>query len=121
MIYNSCFNTTKAEIIRIVGKLNSWERKNVIFSFLCKFFKLWATWIAKPQYSCYLIKSLACSVISRSAENLELHIVLYGGNAAGAAAGMLDAQPVGGGVAYAVQNRLKKAAAFHIVDAEAEV
>ena len=26
--------------------------------------------------------------------------------------------PVGGGVAYAVQNRLKKAAAFHIVDAE---
>ena len=27
--------------------------------------------------------------------------------------------PVGGGVAYAVQNRLKKAAAFHIVDAEA--
>ena len=28
--------------------------------------------------------------------------------------------PVGGGVAYAVQNRLKKAAAFHIVDAEAE-
>lgn len=29
--------------------------------------------------------------------------------------------PVGGGVAYAVQNRLKKAAAFHIVDAEAEV
>ena len=29
--------------------------------------------------------------------------------------------PVGGGVAYAVQNRLKKAAAFHIVDAEADV
>ena len=29
--------------------------------------------------------------------------------------------PVGGGMAYAVQNRLKKAAAFHIVDAEAEV
>lgn len=28
--------------------------------------------------------------------------------------------PTGGGVAYAVQNRLKKAAAFHIVDAEAE-
>ena len=28
--------------------------------------------------------------------------------------------PVGGGVAYAVQNRLKKAAAFHIVDVEAE-
>ena len=28
--------------------------------------------------------------------------------------------PVGGGVAYAVQNRLKKAAAFHIVDAEVE-
>lgn len=28
--------------------------------------------------------------------------------------------PVGGGVAYAVQNRLRKAAAFHIVDAEAE-
>ena len=28
--------------------------------------------------------------------------------------------PVGGGVAYAVQNRLKKAAAFRIVDAEAE-
>lgn len=28
--------------------------------------------------------------------------------------------PVGGGVAYAVQNRLQKAAAFHIVDAEAE-
>ena len=27
----------------------------------------------------------------------------------------------GGGVAYAVQNRLKKAAAFHIVDAEEEV
>ena len=26
----------------------------------------------------------------------------------------------GGGVAYAVQNRLKKAAAFHIVDAEVE-
>ena len=26
--------------------------------------------------------------------------------------------PVGGGVAYAVQNRLKKAAGFHIVDAE---
>ena len=29
--------------------------------------------------------------------------------------------PVGGGVAYAVQNRLKKAAAFHIVDAEVTV
>ena len=29
--------------------------------------------------------------------------------------------PVGGGVAYAVQNRLKKAAAFHIIDAEVEV
>ncbi|MDO5401248.1 MAG: L-threonylcarbamoyladenylate synthase [Eubacteriales bacterium] len=29
--------------------------------------------------------------------------------------------PEGGGVAYAVQNRLKKAAAFHIVDAEAEL
>ena len=29
--------------------------------------------------------------------------------------------PVGGGVAYAVQNRLKKAAAFQIIDAEAEV
>ena len=29
--------------------------------------------------------------------------------------------PVGGGVAYAVQNRLKKAAAFHIVDAEVEL
>lgn len=28
--------------------------------------------------------------------------------------------PVGGGVAFAVQNRLKKAAAFHIVDAEEE-
>ena len=28
--------------------------------------------------------------------------------------------PVGGGVAYAVQKRLKKAAAFHIVDAEVE-
>ena len=28
--------------------------------------------------------------------------------------------PVGGGIAYAVQNRLKKAAAFHIVDAEVE-
>ncbi len=28
--------------------------------------------------------------------------------------------PVGGGVAYAVQNRLKKAAAFHIINAEAE-
>ena len=28
--------------------------------------------------------------------------------------------PEGGGVAYAVQNRLKKAAAFHIIDAEAE-
>ena len=26
--------------------------------------------------------------------------------------------PVGGGVAYAVQNRLKKAAAFHVIDAE---
>lgn len=29
--------------------------------------------------------------------------------------------PVGGGVAYAIQNRLKKAAAFHIIDAEEEV
>ena len=29
--------------------------------------------------------------------------------------------PVGGGVAYAVQNRLKKAAAFHIIDAEEEM
>ena len=29
--------------------------------------------------------------------------------------------PVGGGVAYAVQNRLKKAASFHIVDAEEEM
>lgn len=29
--------------------------------------------------------------------------------------------PVGGGVAYAVQNRLKKAAAFHIVNAEEDV
>ncbi len=29
--------------------------------------------------------------------------------------------PVGGGVAYAVQNRLKKAAAFHIINAEAEL
>ena len=29
--------------------------------------------------------------------------------------------PVGGGIAYAVQNRLKKAAAFHIVDAEETV
>ena len=29
--------------------------------------------------------------------------------------------PVGGGVAYAVQNRLKKAAAFQVVDAEVEV
>ena len=28
--------------------------------------------------------------------------------------------PVGGGIAYAVQNRLKKAAAFHIIDAEEE-
>ena len=28
--------------------------------------------------------------------------------------------PLGGGVAYAVQNRLKKAAAFHIIDAEVE-
>ena len=28
--------------------------------------------------------------------------------------------PVGGGVAYAVQNRLKKAAGFHIIDAEKE-
>ena len=28
--------------------------------------------------------------------------------------------PEGGGVAYAIQNRLKKAAAFHIIDAEAE-
>lgn len=37
------------------------------------------------------------------------------------AIGMVFARcPVGGGVAYAVQNRLKKAAAFHIVDAEAE-
>ena len=36
--------------------------------------------------------------------------------------GMVFARcPVGGGVAYAVQNRLKKAAAFHIVDAEEEV
>ena len=26
--------------------------------------------------------------------------------------------PTGGGVAYAVQNRLKKAAAFHVIDAE---
>ena len=33
--------------------------------------------------------------------------------------GMVFARcPVGGGVAYAVQNRLKKAAAFHIIDAE---
>ncbi len=29
--------------------------------------------------------------------------------------------PIGEGVAFAVQNRLKKAAAFHIIDAEAEV
>jgi L-threonylcarbamoyladenylate synthase len=29
--------------------------------------------------------------------------------------------PEGGGVAYAVQNRLKKAAAFHIINAEDEV
>ena len=29
--------------------------------------------------------------------------------------------PVGGGIAYAVQNRLKKAAAFHIIDAEVEL
>lgn len=29
--------------------------------------------------------------------------------------------PIGGGMAYAVQNRLKKAAAFHIVDAEVEL
>jgi len=29
--------------------------------------------------------------------------------------------PEGGGVAYAVQNRLKKAAAFHIIDAEVEL
>ena len=29
--------------------------------------------------------------------------------------------PVGGGVAYAVQNRLKKAAGFHIVEAEEEI
>lgn len=29
--------------------------------------------------------------------------------------------PVGGGIAYAVQNRLKKAAAFQIIDTEAEV
>jgi len=28
--------------------------------------------------------------------------------------------PTGGGIAYAVQNRLKKAAAFHIIDAEVE-
>lgn len=28
--------------------------------------------------------------------------------------------PIGGGIAYAVQNRLKKAAAFHIIDAEEE-
>ena len=35
--------------------------------------------------------------------------------------GMVFARcPVGGGVAYAVQNRLKKAAAFHIIDAEGE-
>ena len=35
--------------------------------------------------------------------------------------GMVFARcPVGGGVAYAVQNRLKKAAAFHIIDAEVE-
>ena len=37
------------------------------------------------------------------------------------AIGMVFARcPVGGGVAYAVQNRLKKAAAFHIIDAEVE-
>ena len=36
--------------------------------------------------------------------------------------GMVFARcPIGGGVAYAVQNRLKKAAAFHIIDAEVEV
>ena len=36
--------------------------------------------------------------------------------------GMVFARcPVGGGIAYAVQNRLKKAAAFHIIDAEVEV
>ena len=36
--------------------------------------------------------------------------------------GMVFARcPVGGGVAYAVQNRLKKAAAFHIIDAEVEI
>ena len=36
--------------------------------------------------------------------------------------GMVFARcPVGGGVAYAVQNRMKKAAAFHIIDAEVEV
>ena len=29
--------------------------------------------------------------------------------------------PTGGGIAYAVQNRLKKAAGFHIIDAEVEV
>ena len=29
--------------------------------------------------------------------------------------------PVGGGIAYAVQNRLKKAAAFHVVDAEEDL
>ena len=29
--------------------------------------------------------------------------------------------PEGSGVAYAVQNRLKKAAAFHIIDAEVEL
>jgi hypothetical protein len=29
--------------------------------------------------------------------------------------------PVGGGVAYAVQNRLKKAAGFRVVDAEETV
>jgi hypothetical protein len=29
--------------------------------------------------------------------------------------------PEGGGIAYAVQNRLKKAAAFQIIDAEVEV
>ena len=35
--------------------------------------------------------------------------------------GMVFARcPIGGGVAYAVQNRLKKAAAFHIIDAEVE-
>ena len=35
--------------------------------------------------------------------------------------GMVFARcPVGGGVAYAVQNRLKKAAAFHIIDAEGD-